>query len=327
MQPIDSFAGWWRNDVRLNSLTPKISLKTKTRAIFALLLILFAAVAAYAFMELSAISRQAESSKTVWEARIVAANAILRDAQNYRIAEALRLLPSSPEMAAQADDDLKANAEGMEQSIAAYRAQLHPQEAQTQINKAKELWGEYLSGNRIMLEYADGGDAEAAVDRFRNSASGFYLVADAAEAMVTTAQNGSAEAYAQSLKISERARWGLIGGVAFVICFLVFSTVFFETQVWRELVRMSDVMQRLARGDLAAEVTGTSRPDEVGEMARAIEVFKVNAQEVLRLETEADVQESGLNEERAENDRRLAHEASTRAMVVEQIAQAADALE
>ena len=220
MQPIDSFAGWWRNDVRLNSLTPKISLKTKTRAIFALLLILFAAVAAYAFMELSAISRQAESSKTVWEARIVAANAILRDAQNYRIAEALRLLPSSPEMAAQADDDLKANAEGMEQSIAAYRAQLHPQEAQTQINKAKELWGEYLSGNRIMLEYADGGDAEAAVDRFRNSASGFYLVADAAEANDGTEAGQEAEAYAQSLKISERARWGLIGGVAFVICFL-----------------------------------------------------------------------------------------------------------
>ena len=78
--------------MRLKSLTPKLSLKTKTRAVFALLLVLFATVAAYAFLELSAVSKQAESSKMVWEARIVAAHAILVDAQNYRIAEALRQL-------------------------------------------------------------------------------------------------------------------------------------------------------------------------------------------------------------------------------------------
>ncbi len=307
--------------MRLKSLAPKLSLKTKTRAVFALLLVLFATVAAYAFLELSAVSKQAESSKMVWEARIVAAHAILADAQHYRIAEALRLMPSSPEMAAQADDELKANAEQMEQAMANYRALLRPEEAQDPINKTAELWANYLTGNRVMLEYADAGDADAAVDRFRNSASGFYLVADAADAMAAAARTRSAEAYAQSLQISERARWGLSGGVAFVICFLLLATVFFETQVWHQLVRMSDIMQRLARGDLEAEVAGTSRHDEVGEMARAVEVFKVNAKEVVRLESEADVQEAGLNEERAENDLRLAHDASTRAMVVEQIAQ------
>jgi methyl-accepting chemotaxis protein len=310
----------------VNSLLPKFSLKTKTRAVFGLFLLLFVGVAAFAFLALSAVSKQAESAKVVWEARIIGANEILGDARDYRIAEALRLMPSSPEMAAQADEDLKASAERMEKAMADYRSMLRAGEAPEDINKTAALWAEYVAGNQVMLAYVDSGETEAAADRFRNSASSFYLVSDAAGALVTAARTHSAEAYAESLEISERARWGLIGGTALVVFVLLLATVFFEFQVWRELVRMSGVMQRLARGDLQAEVTGVGRHDEVGEMARAVEVFKVNALEVLRLEAEASVHQTGLDVERTANDRRLASEASTRTFVVDQIAQGLERL-
>ena len=310
----------------MKSLLPKFSLKAKTRAIFGLFLLMFVGVSSFAFMELSAVSKQAESAKKVWETRIVGANEILGGARDYRIAEALRLMSSSPEMAAQADEDLKASAERMEKAMADYRSMLRATESPEDINKTAALWAEYVAGNQTMLAYVDSGETEAAADRFRNSGSSFYLISDAAGALVESARSHSAEAYAQSQKISEQARWGLISGVALVFCVLLLATVFFEFQVWRELVKMSGVMQRLARGDLEAEVTGVARHDELGEMARAVEVFKVNALEVLRLETEASAQQAGLDVERTENDRRLAGEASKRTFVVDQIAQGLERL-
>jgi len=49
---------------------------------------------------------------------------------------------------------------------------------------------------------------------------------------------------------------------------------------------MTAAMLRLTNGDTAVEVQGQARTDEIGEMARAVEVFKENAVERGRLEAE-----------------------------------------
>jgi methyl-accepting chemotaxis protein len=48
------------------------------------------------------------------------------------------------------------------------------------------------------------------------------------------------------------------------------------------------VMGRVAKGDFAAAVPGTGRGDEIGAMAEAVEVFKRNGAEAVRLATEAE---------------------------------------
>jgi methyl-accepting chemotaxis protein len=53
------------------------------------------------------------------------------------------------------------------------------------------------------------------------------------------------------------------------------------------LVGITRVMRALAAGDVTIAVPSTSRSDEVGEMARAVEVFKQNAEDKLRIEDEA----------------------------------------
>ncbi|CCG08830.1 methyl-accepting chemotaxis protein [Pararhodospirillum photometricum] len=50
-------------------------------------------------------------------------------------------------------------------------------------------------------------------------------------------------------------------------------------RVIRPVVGMTEAMTRLARGDLSTPVLGRERNDELGDMARALHVFKVNAQE------------------------------------------------
>jgi len=51
--------------------------------------------------------------------------------------------------------------------------------------------------------------------------------------------------------------------------------------------RIEENMRRLAQGDHTIAISGTQRRDEIGSMARAVEVFKINAVEKERLETES----------------------------------------
>jgi len=67
----------------------------------------------------------------------------------------------------------------------------------------------------------------------------------------------------------------------------------------RPLNRIRNSMERLAQGDLQAEVEGTGQGDEIGDMARAVEVFKKNAIEKGRLE-ESEAREQAAGERRQE---------------------------
>ena len=62
--------------------------------------------------------------------------------------------------------------------------------------------------------------------------------------------------------------------------------------------KLTDVMGHLASGQLDVMIEGTQRRDEIGAMARAVEVFKVNAIERNRLEHEAEEQKALAEAER-----------------------------
>jgi methyl-accepting chemotaxis protein len=66
----------------------------------------------------------------------------------------------------------------------------------------------------------------------------------------------------------------------------------------RPIAQLKAVMAILAGHDLTAEIPGTERHDEVGEMARTVEVFKKNGIEVERLKAEQQAAEKRAAEQR-----------------------------
>ncbi len=70
--------------------------------------------------------------------------------------------------------------------------------------------------------------------------------------------------------------------------------------------RLKEVMERLSRNELTAEIPATTRRDEVGEMARAVAVFKTNAQEVERMRVEQETQKQRAAEEQRQALNRMA---------------------
>jgi methyl-accepting chemotaxis protein len=68
------------------------------------------------------------------------------------------------------------------------------------------------------------------------------------------------------------------------------------------LTRITNAMRQLASGDLSVAVEGASRPDEIGDMARALGVFKDNAVAKIRAEEEGEQVRAQSEADRARND-------------------------
>lgn len=60
----------------------------------------------------------------------------------------------------------------------------------------------------------------------------------------------------------------------------LFAGTLTQRLIAQPIVRMAEKMRALAAGDLGVEMTGTDRTDEIGDMARAVEIFRSNAREV-----------------------------------------------
>jgi methyl-accepting chemotaxis protein len=109
----------------------------------------------------------------------------------------------------------------------------------------------------------------------------------------------------------------ILGGLALVV-----AIAFFATRAWvtSPLSALNKVMERLAGGDLTASVIGDERKDEVGSMAKTVQVFKAAGLEKVRLEKEAEAQRAAAEAERARNEAERAAAAKQQAMVVESVA-------
>lgn len=83
--------------------------------------------------------------------------------------------------------------------------------------------------------------------------------------------------------------WGTLAKSALALTALVFLCVLYfvlTRRVTRPLLRMSDVVQRLARQDYDVQLLADGRRDEIGDMNEAIQIFRDNGLERDRLDAE-----------------------------------------
>ncbi len=100
------------------------------------------------------------------------------------------------------------------------------------------------------------------------------------------------------VKDAEIATWMTVGGTVVVSLLSLLGFLLFAKSLGSAIGRLTGTMGRLASGDLGAAVAGETRPDEIGAMAKAVQVFKDNALKTEALEREADAQRSQTEEQR-----------------------------
>ena len=98
-----------------------------------------------------------------------------------------------------------------------------------------------------------------------------------------------------------------------------FSLWISSIKIARPLTLLGRRMASLADGDLTTEITGQSRRDEVGEMARAVQIFKQNAVEQARQEADAAAHRAAAEAERERIAAERAKAAAEQAQVVRRL--------
>ncbi|HEY9009380.1 MAG TPA: methyl-accepting chemotaxis protein [Devosia sp.] len=101
---------------------------------------------------------------------------------------------------------------------------------------------------------------------------------------------GEDEAYAPLISM----RNSILLGSAAVVALSILFGLLFSRSIAKPISRLNTTMDALAQGDLSVEVSGKERHDEVGAMARSVEVFRENALKI----------SSMTDEERAASERR-----------------------
>jgi methyl-accepting chemotaxis protein len=129
--------------------------------------------------------------------------------------------------------------------------------------------------------------SEAEAKRWREAMAARNVVWSAAVETTVDALSATTEALRAS------ARWRLIFYVA--TCVLAIVVVMGMNRVVLRVVRgllgeLTQVMQELAAGRLTVGVPGRERSDEIGVMARTVEIFKQNALAMHRMEEEREEQ-------------------------------------
>ncbi len=87
---------------------------------------------------------------------------------------------------------------------------------------------------------------------------------------------------------------GAVGGVIIGL-FLAF---FIGRSISVPIVNMGEVMQRLSNNDLDVDIPGNNRKDEIGEMAKSVQVFKDNAIAVAKIAGEKEQRDKEAEEEK-----------------------------
>jgi methyl-accepting chemotaxis protein len=134
-------------------------------------------------------------------------------------------------------------------------------------------------------------------------------------------ENGVAAA-----RFASRTR-AVVSALAFAaLAMTVYAFVFVVRGVSAPLDQLSGQMRRLAGGDLAVEVLGLSRRDEVGLMSQAVQVFKDNGLKARALEGEAAAMRADAETQRERSEAERQRNAAEQAAVVAALAANLDRL-
>lgn len=111
----------------------------------------------------------------------------------------------------------------------------------------------------------------------------------------------------------------VIVGIAFAVG-IILALFVASRGITTPIARLRERMVSLAGGETATEIDGMARRDEVGQMAKAVQVFRENAIERIRLEQETDANRTLSEKDRIEREQQKAREAADVKFAVDNLA-------
>ncbi len=252
------------------------SVRAKTLTSFAIVMVCAVGLGLFSINRLSSVNHDASEIRENWLPSVGLVGAIRSSFEFYRILEGAHIMSSTPEAMAEEEKSMAAVLKDMDRQIVEYSSLASPGYENEAFQKFKGYWEHYaqLSQQKLIPLSRQNKTAEA-TDLYRGDSRADYRQARAlfqdiidfnTQGGKKAADRGAATYASSELFISIAI--GLMALICLLAGWMIIATVSKPIQI------LTGIMNRLAGHDLTAAVTGAERQDEVGAMARAVQIFK-----------------------------------------------------
>jgi signal transduction histidine kinase len=254
------------------------SIRVRLSAIFALLFLIVISLGLFGIERLGDVNRASVAIRDHWlqDARILGdLNNYMSD---YRTAEATRLLSNTPIELAASEKELMALAVTVARHQTDYESASQDDEDQALYSLFAQQWQAYEAIAENVLQLARvGRNADAVVMYMTSSHRAFDLASDTLGRLTNQTLTKAHAAGARAASTYEHARTLIVIAMLFAGSILIGGIVYFTRSIFNPLLDLAKRMHALAEQNIDIFVPGADRGDEIGEMARSIEVFRDNA--------------------------------------------------
>ena len=283
--------------------TSGMPLSVKIRAAFLLVFTVTLAVCLFSISELHSVNVAADAVKANWLPSTRVLGDINKHVSELRTTDGSRLLAATPAEKAWVEQEAEAKLGNVEASLRAYERLPINQDEQVLYDAFHKDWQAYLDQRRAMIDAFVTDDTERAAALYRESTRDLF--SQASERLTRLTDFNQAHGTAAANSVTEtflHARLTILLALAVQWALVVGALVFFTRHITEPMLTLAGAMQALSEGRPASFPPYARRGDEVGTMARAVNIFRAS-QEALsesrsRLQTQAKLLEEKLAQER-----------------------------
>ena len=281
-----------------------ISIKTKMIVAFAVLLVVTVGLGLFAIQRLAGINDSARDLRDNWLVATRALGDFKYQTMRYRQLQASHILSVTDAEAAKELVTMGQVADAADKVWQVYAPTITPGEESTLAAQIHQAWVTYIAANDKLIQIDKQHDDSVSAGLYKGDLRTTYnAFAGLLDQDIELQLRGAAKNVADGEALYSSAQlWTWSGlGLAALLCLL--SAWIVVTRVSRPITRMTEGMGRLAGHDLATEIEGRGRKDEIGKMAAAVQVFKGNMIEADRLAAaeKAEQEKKALRQKEIEN--------------------------
>ena len=285
--------------LRLRSIQVGLSL------VFGLFLLVMVLLGGFSIGQLRAVNHASVLVRSHW----LPSTQALGDLNNYtsdaRAAEASRLLVETPQQLSALLTEMTELDRQIAKAAADYRHLEHEESERTLFATFVADWDAYVACAHQVFALQDAGDFQGARALYLNRSRQLYDRASDDLGLLTAKTSDRARSASLQSQIAYSSARSLIYDVIlFTGLGAALAILYLRSNVTEPLLSLSRVMRALAAGEIKVEIEGAGRRDEIGEMARSVEVFRANAVELAQ-SREGLAQQAAMLSEKLDAERRL----------------------
>ena len=298
----DAPAEHWR---RLKAWLHSHSIRVRLYSVFALLFLLVIGLGIFGFARLSDVNRASEVIRNHW----LRDTGILGDISNYmsdyRTAEATYLLSFTPlELAASTKEIAKLHDTVAASQRAYVEISQDPSETALYTRFAAQ-WAIYQGVAARVIALANNGQTAEAVTLYNtDSRRAFDISSDILSRLTDLTVVKAREDSGRAASTYAHARIMIVTAMVLAASLLFGVIIYITRVILSPLLKLATCMRTLAGQNTEIAIPSVQRDDEIGEMARAVAVFRDNAVSLVNSQRRS-IEQAAALEEGLENERRL----------------------